>query len=126
MPKYIAIYQEASDSFDGEVTVEGEVYAGEEEDQVYHHFQGVGYQTLVLSEKQAQDLVKRLQTALARPAFERVNILSTSLEEKHKVYEELDKLYHQGKPITTNEHPSGFPDESTADTGLTKKALWGM
>jgi len=37
------------------------------------------------------------------------DIRGLSSEEKAKVYEEIDRLYHQGLEVRLTEHKSGFP-----------------
>ena len=41
--------------------------------------------------------------------MERKDIMLEPEEDKVKVYEEIDALFRQGKPVTIKEHKSGFP-----------------
>ena len=41
--------------------------------------------------------------------MKRKDIRLTTREEKEKVYEEVDRLYHQGFEVNVKEHKSGFP-----------------
>ena len=41
--------------------------------------------------------------------MKRKDIRPATDEEKDRVYEEVDRLYHQGNAVTVKEHRSGFP-----------------
>ena len=41
--------------------------------------------------------------------MKRKDIRPATDEEKYGVYEEVDRLYHQGNAVTVKEHRSGFP-----------------